>query len=828
MDCLHHLFEAQAARTPDAIAVLSGGSCLTYAELNARANRLAHSLRGRGVGPETIVGVCLDAVGHAPVALLAVLKASGAYLPLDPAYPTERLAFMLADAGVRLVLTDTRSANTLPPAYDGDALCLDTDAPHWHSENEGNSDGGAQPSSLAYVIYTSGSTGRPKGVLLEHAGAVNNLRWRQERFALGPDDRMLQTYSLNFDPSVWAIFWPLVSGATLVLPRPGGIAEPDYLAQTLADEHVTVAGFGPAMLGALLARPEMARCRALRHVFCGGEAMPPDLPRRFHSLLDADLHNVYGPTEATIDAACYTVPRGFAGGAIPIGSPVSNTCLSVLSDDGQPIPDGEEGELCIAGVSLARGYLNRPDLTADQFLPDPSGTRTYRTGDRAVRGPDGEFWFLGRRDDQIQLRGIRIEPGEIEAALTRHPSVADAAVAMRGDRLAAYVIPAQGAAPTPAELRRFLSGALPAAWVPASFTVLDALPLTPSGKRDRAALPPPGPAAWEHGEDFAAPRDLLERQIAGIWEDLLDVRPVGRGNRFQDLGGHSLLAAQMLDRIAQACGRSVPLSALYEADTVERLADYLRRATSETIESRPTQITGGGRLPFFFLYGYHPFGGFYCHPLARRLPPNQPFYAVHPPPLLGRRVAVEDMAASCLQAVRSVQPEGPYRLGGFCGSGLVAYEMARQLTRQGQTVEFLALVEVQTINARFRLLLRRLAGTPNNFLRAQALLLPILAWAQRLWRRRDARGHPPDPARLVDCDAAVAAYVPRPYTGPLTLLRASNDPQAYPGDPIHLWREIAPDLTVRDVPGTHLNCLNEHVAGLGDGLGACLDALGGD
>ena len=819
MTCLHHLFEAQVVRTPEALALASGATCLSYEELNVRANRLAHFLRARGVGPEVIVGVCLDATPHVPVALLAILKAGGAYLPLDPAYPAERLAFMLSDAAVRLVLTDRASSDTLPPSHDGDTLCLDGDAGRWHSESGDNPAGGAGPESLAYVIYTSGSTGRPKGVLLEHAGAVNNLQWRQERFPLGPGDRMLQTYSLNFDPSVWAIFWPLVSGAALVLPRPGGIAEPGYLVQTIADERITVVGFGPAMLGAMLAQPGISACRSLRHVFCGGEAMPPDLPRRFHALLEADLHNVYGPTEATIDAACYTVPRGWTGASVPLGQALPSTRLLV--------PDGGEGELSIAGVSLARGYLNRPDLTAERFPLDASGARTYRTGDLVHAGAEGGLYFRGRADDQIQLRGIRIEPGEIEAALGRHPQVTDAAVALHGDRLTAYVVPAPGAVPIPADLRRFLSGTLPPSWVPAAFVLLDALPLTPSGKRDRAALPPPASEAWERGADVTPPQDDLQRRLVQIWEDLLDLRPVGIHDRFLDLGGHSLLAAQMLDRVAQACGRTVPLSALYEADTIERLAETLRSGASEAGGSPPTRITDGTRRPLFFLYGYHPFGGFYCHPLARRLPTDQPFYAVHPPPLPSGRVTVESMAASCLDAIRSVQPDGPYRLGGFCGSGLVAYEMARRLAAQGQTVELLALVEVQTINARLRLLLRRLTGGPAAFLGLQTFLLPPLAALQSLWRRRGGRGRASDPARIADCDRAVGAHTPRPYAGPVTLIRAADDPQTYPGDPIRLWREIAPDLRVRSVPGTHLGCLEADVAGLGDGLGTCLEELEG-
>ena len=830
-DCLHRMVEAQAARTPEAVAVVFDGGCLSYGALNRRANRLARFLRAHGVGPEVIVGVCAGSSPEMIVALLAVLKAGGAYLPLDPAYPPERLAFLIEDAGAALVLTQPHFRDVLPVACR--VVLLGTGLED--GELSGDLADGAVPDGLAYVIYTSGSTGQPKGVLLAHRGACINLRWRQERFPMTPTDRMLQSYSFSFDPSVWAIFWPLVSGATLVLPRPDGITDSGYLVRTLAEQQITVAGFGPAQLQTLLAHPDIGSCSSLRHLFCGGEVMPTDLPRLVHARLEAALHNVYGPTEATIDAAYWTVPRGYEGESIPIGYPAAEAELLLLGEDLRPVPEGEPGELYIAGVGLARGYLNRPELTAERFLPHPfsqsPNARLYRTGDQARRGADGEVYYLGRMDTQVKLRGFRIELGEIEVALRACPDVLDAVVLLREDqpgekRLAAYVVPVAGTVPSGSDLRRSLASTLPAHMVPAAVVFLHEFPRSPSGKRDRNALPPPAGEIWERGLDFVPPQDPLQHQLTQIWEDLLDLRPIGIRDNFWDLGGHSLLAARLLDQIAHACGRSVPLSALYEGGTVETLAAFLRRSESfaPTMPlAKLAKISGGTRRPFFYLYGFHPLGGFYGYHLARRLHEEQPLLLLHPPTERGPGpLTIESMAADYLPALRAAQPHGPYRLGGFCGSGLVAYEMARQLTVQGETVEFLALIEAHAINAPFRLALRRLSRRPGRFRAWQRVVLPVLAAVQSQWRVLRGRS---EPGLLEACDRAAAVYIPSPYAGPVRLLRAVDDPESSADGSLALWREVAPVLIVEDVPGTHLSCLLEHVGALGECLGAGLDAL---
>ena len=829
-DTLHEMFEAQAARTPGATAVLQEDAALTYAQLNRLANRLARFLQMRGVGRDTRVALCAESGPEMIVAMLAVLKAGGAHAPLDPAYPAARLQFLLDDLAPTLVLTLSCWQESLPEDWPRQAICLDTDHSLWSGQPAGNLHLSVHADDLAYVIYTSGSTGQPKGVLLPHRGAVNNLHWRQETWSLSAEDRMLQAYSFSFDPSVWAVFWPLIAGARLVLPRRGGISDAGYLAQTLADAQITVVGFGPAMLRALLALPDMRRCSSLRHLFCGGEALPPDLPALVHSLLRADLHNVYGPTEATIDAACWTVPRGFRGDSVPIGYPLPNTELLLRDLSGQRVPDGAEGELCITGVSLARGYWNRPELTAERFPPCPSdpasGERLYRTGDLARRGPDGAYHFLGRMDGQVQLRGLRIETGEIEAALCRRPDIQDALVVLREEepgsaRLVAYLVAGPAAlTPQAADLRDYLCERMPAPLVPAVFVFLRELPLTASGKRDRLALPPP-PGERAAREDFLPPQTPLQHQLAQIWEDLLAVRPIGIRDRFWDLGGHSLLAARLLDQIARSCGRDLPLSALYENSTIEALADSLQQGDASVPASPLAMIApGGDRPPFFYLYGFHPLGGFYCYPLARRLSPEQPFYALHPPPGKPRRV--EQMAEDYCRAIRAVQPQGPYRLGGFCGSALVAYEMARQFRATGETVEFLALIEAHAVNPRLRLILRRWAGRTSRFQVWQRAVLPLFAALQSRWRIARGRG---EDAEIEACDRAAAAYVPGFYDNPVYLFRAAHDPEPLPADPCALWREVAPGTEVYDIPGTHLSCLLDHVGALGDRLSACLAVL---
>ncbi|WP_420127101.1 non-ribosomal peptide synthase/polyketide synthase [Longimicrobium sp.] len=574
--CIHQLFEAQAARTPDGVAVVFEDASLTYAQLNARANQLAHHLRGHGVGPEVRVGVLMERSLEMVVSLLAVLKAGGGYVPLDPGLPAERLAYMLEDSAVPLVLVQSALRDAVPAREGIAVLAVDALAERLAAEAVENPAGGARADSLAYVIYTSGSTGRPKGVMNQHRGVVNRLVWMQAHFGIGADDVVLQKTPFGFDVSVWEFFWPLQQGATLVMARPEGHRDPLYLQETIEQRGVTTLHFVPSMLQQFVETADPARCGSLLRVVCSGEALPPALVRRFYDRFagPVELTNLYGPTEAAVDVSWWTCPRDGTDDVVPIGRPVWNTALYVLDAALQPVPVGTPGELYIGGVQVARGYQGRAAMTAERFVPDPfstdSGARLYRTGDRARWRADGAIEYLGRLDFQVKVRGFRIELGEIEAALLDHPGVREAVVLAREDvsgdrRLVAYVV---GDVETDA-LRAHVRHGLPEYMVPSAFVVLDALPLTPNGKLDRKALPAPEYAGA--ADRYVAPSTPTEEVLAGIWAEVLKVERVGVHDNFFELGGHSLLAVTLVERMRRR-GVRADVRALFTTPTVAELA----------------------------------------------------------------------------------------------------------------------------------------------------------------------------------------------------------------------------------------------------------------
>ncbi len=580
---LHRWFEARVARGPERTALAWGDERVSYGELSRRANRLARRLRARGVGPDAIVGIAMDRSAGLIAAILAVLKAGGAYLPLDPDAPAERTALMLKDADAALVLADERTAAGLAALG---APVLRVDEPG-EGEDDGDLVGGAGADHLAYVIFTSGSTGRPKGVMVSHRAACGTLAWRLETFALTPEDRILQNIAVTFDPSIWQIFGALLSGAEL-LPVPPG-EEKDFagLARTAAREGVTITDLAPPMLEAFLEQEGVAECRRLRLLFAGGQALPAELAERFRRQLpEAALQNIYGPTEASIDAATWTCAPLPAGGTVPIGRPAAGKRLYVLDEELYPAPLGVPGELYIGGPGLARGYLGQPALTAERFLPDPwtagdPGARLYRTGDLVRHRPDGLLEFLGRTDRQVKVRGFRVELGEVEAALARCAGVRESAVVVREDlpgqpRIVGYAAPAPAAALDPGALRARLREALPSYMVPAALVVLPALPRTASGKVDPQALPVPEETSEAPREaPSAPPGNELERAIAGIWRELLGVAEVGAEDNFFDRGGHSLLLVRVHARLQKLLGREIPIVELFRHPTVAALARHL-------------------------------------------------------------------------------------------------------------------------------------------------------------------------------------------------------------------------------------------------------------
>ncbi|HSK75058.1 MAG TPA: amino acid adenylation domain-containing protein, partial [Thermoanaerobaculia bacterium] len=575
---LQGMFEDRVREQPQAPAAAFEGESLTYRELNARANQLARHLRRLGVGPDVRVAVCLERSLDLVTALLGVLKAGGAYVPIDPDYPVDRRAFMLADSRAAALVTDSRWLADLPPAGPRPVL-LDLDRARIKRERKTDPGGGATAESLAYVIYTSGSTGKPKGAMVHHGGIHNRLLWMQAAYGLTPADTVLQKTPFSFDVSVWEFFWPLLAGARLVLARPGGHRDNDYLAELIGRERVTVMHFVPSMLQAFLEEPDLSACASLRLVVASGEALPPELVERSaRRLPGADLQNLYGPTEASVDVTSWGCRSVASPATVPIGRPIANTRIHLLDPALEPVPLGVPGELWIGGANVGRGYLDRPALTAERFGPDPfgaPGARLYRTGDLARLRADGEIEYLGRTDFQVKVRGFRIELGEIESSLARHPEVREAAVVVRDDsggQLVAYVVP-RGVAPGAEELRSFLSERLPGYMVPAFFVSLAALPLSPNGKLDRRALPAPERAAATG--IFTAPRTPAEKALAGIWGELLKVERVGLSDNFFDLGGDSIKAVRLVSRVNERLGADLRVQDIFKHQTVSALVERI-------------------------------------------------------------------------------------------------------------------------------------------------------------------------------------------------------------------------------------------------------------
>jgi amino acid adenylation domain-containing protein len=588
---LHEFFEAQVERTPDRTAVVFEDEQLTYRELNDQANRLGHYLRKLGVGPDVLVGVFMERSLEMVVALYGIVKAGGAYVPLDPEYPRARLAFMAEDTQVPVLLTQEHLVAQLPQ-NGAKVVCLDSDWPAIAEGNRDNIRSEAKAENLAYVIYTSGSTGTPKGVMNTHQGICNRLLWMQDAYRLSEEDRVLQKTPFSFDVSVWEFFWPLLAGARLIVARPGGHRDGNYLVKLIREQGITTLHFVPAMLGVFLQERDVERCLSLKRVICSGEALSYELQERFFSKLPAELHNLYGPTEAAVDVAHWACKRRSTERVVPIGYPVANTRLYILDSHLQPAPIGIPGELCIGGVQVARGYLNRPDLTAEKFIPDHfskvQGARLYRTGDAARYLPGGEIEYLGRTDEQVKVQGYRIELGEIEAALGGHEAVRQAVVMAREDtpgdkQLAAYIIPNADSNPSISALRRYLREKLPEYMVPSTFTMLEKFPLTPNGKIDRRALPAPASRRPELESAYMAPRTEIERTITTLWQEALQLEKIGVNDNFFDLGGNSLRMVQVHAGLREKVQRELSMLEMFTYPTINSLAAYLSREGNNRI-----------------------------------------------------------------------------------------------------------------------------------------------------------------------------------------------------------------------------------------------------
>ncbi|HYZ16397.1 MAG TPA: amino acid adenylation domain-containing protein, partial [Candidatus Acidoferrum sp.] len=839
---IHELFEDVAERMPEAVAATLGEASISYGELNRRANGLARQLRARGVSSETAVAIAVEPSFEMLVGVLATLKAGGAYVPLDPQYPDERLRFIIRDSGARVVVTQARLRDRI--AGTSVPIIL-IDGASDESEREpcdavSGARGGDAP---AYIIYTSGSTGKPKGVIVPHR-AVTRLVIATDYVPFGPDLTIAQISNFSFDAATFELWGALLHGARLVIvPKDVLLSPPDFLAllqrEQIGAMFVTTAFFNQ------LARLSPGAFANVRYLLTGGEQVDPGAMRAvLAAARPAKLIHVYGPTETTTFASAYAVDElgDKLDESIPIGRPIANTRLYVLDPRRRPVPIGVAGELYIGGPGVAIGYLNAPELTAQHFVPDPFDDAPpgvlYRTGDRVRYRPDGAIEFLGRLDRQVKIRGFRVEPQEVETILARHPAVDAAVVDVEEDgsgskRLAAYIVPRETQASNAHDLRAFLARTLPDYMLPATLSIVDAVPLTPNGKIDRHALRassrPAAPATVDEE------RNPLELHLALLWDELLRCGPIGPTDDFFALGGHSLLVVLLMRRIEETFGRRLPVSTLFAEPTIRHLANVL--ISDARVEARDLLITvraAGSQPPFFFLHGDLTGGGYYCRALEPALGEEQPFYlfAPHgsdgnPPPS-----SIEEMAADYVTRLQRVRPRGPYRLGGFCSAGLIAFEMARLLERKGERVDRLVLIDTPVRGTRYLSLadaaggVALLAGASERHARElRAFVARRLesverllqaSWSERarlVQRKLQRRFAGAAPQGGIDLWRGVSAhYVPRRFGGTATLLWCSDRSVAERERYSRRWEAVAAGVKTGTIPGDHLGSITSNLA----------------
>ncbi len=831
---VHELFEDQARRTPDRVAVVFEQQQLTYRELNEQADRLAQQLAALGVGPDQRVGLCIERSLEMLIGLLGILKAGGAYVPLDPSYPGDRLAFILEDAAPVVLLTQ-QSLRDRFRKHNASVLCIDTlpaGNPHVQPKSARKS------GDLAYVLYTSGSTGQPKGVQISHRALVNFLCAMRREPGIAAQDRLLAVTSLSFDIAGLELLLPLISGAQVTIAS-GEVAADGYrLASLMQKCGATIMQATPATWRLLLEAGWNGH-QDLK-ILCGGEAWPAELAA---ALLPrcASLWNMYGPTETTVWSS---VARIETSQAVQIGPPIANTTFYVLDGFGRPAPIGVPGELHIGGDGVARGYLHRPELTAEQFIADPFSSdpaaRLYKTGDRVRYMLDGRLEFLGRLDHQVKIRGFRIELGEIEAVLRQHPDVADAVVVARDDaagekRLIAYVTPSGHEPVSVAGVRDLLRAKLAPYMLPATLVPLETFPLTPNGKVDRNALPLPNDLMRpEKNAPFVAPRTLLEELLAGFWCDCLHLSRVGVHDNFFDLGGDSLAMIRLSLEIEHATGLGFPLTRIFDAPTVAGMAAILSGQTSVAnyvplVLLRP----GSGATPLFLV---HPMSGSTMQliPIAKAFPGRQPVYGMQAKGFDGTDTPydrIDSMVDCYVNAITEVQPHGPYFLAGLCFGGIVATEIARRLTERGETIGMLAFLDTFPHPRYWPLRLRldyfvfrriREAFSALGELRRHEVAPYVSTRLQLLWRksaalvsRNQSFLKAPDflpPAIKAVFEGGIAAldhYCPRYYPGKVDFLVCGY--HAYPPEaPRAVWGRLVEQLEVQSVPAEHALAASVH------------------
>lgn len=847
------LFESQAALTPEATAAVFETQQMTYGEVNRRSNQLAHYLKKLGVGPEVLVGICVKRSLEMIVGLLGVLKAGGAYVPLDPAYPAERLRFMLEDSGARLLLTQQPLLKLIPESPTK-VICLDSDWPEINKESEENQAAKPAAGNLAYVIYTSGSTGKPKGVAIEHRSVAALLAWARGTFSPEELSGVLASTSICFDLSVFEMFVPLSYGGKVLLA--------DDVLQLLtlpAAKDVKLINTVPSAMVELLRLKGLPE--GVQTVNLAGEPLSASLVDKLyeHSQIRR-VFDLYGPSEDTTYSTWALRRRD---GPTTIGRPIAGTRVYLLDENLHPVPIGVPGELYLGGAGLARGYLNRPELSAKAFVPDPFSeddtARLYKTGDLARYLADGNIEYLGRLDAQVKVRGYRIELGEIESVLRQHSAVRDVAVVARQGQLVGYVVPSLEQSGNRAklwsELRNFLKLKLPEYMSPAIFVELDALPLTPNGKVDRRALPASDESRPDLQQAYVAPRDQLEEQLAMLWSNVLQLKSIGIRDNFFELGGNSLMAARLFAQIENRFGKHLPLATLFTSPTIEQLANALRDSGKATGWSSLVAIQPDGSKPPLFCIHAGGANVLIYRPLSRHLGKDQPVYALQAQGLDGQTspfTRVEDMAAHYIKEIRAFQPEGPYHLLGASFGGLVIYEMAYQLNRQGHKVGLVAMLNTacpvytrrKRIASHFvhlkqrgpriygKAILHGLLRRINKYVPVGNITLndsglgavPDSELQQVLRNRKHY-----DEAlvrTVVGILRADETYLPigKIYPGRITVFRAIDDPTDF-HDNRRGWGALARGgATTYDVPGTHTSMREEpNVAVLVEKLRPCLE-----
>jgi amino acid adenylation domain-containing protein len=868
--CFHQLFASQVEKTPDAIALVFEQKQLTYREVNNQANQLAHHLQQMGVSPDVLVGICLERSLLMIVALLGILKAGGAYVPLDPSYPQERLKFILEDAKVSVLLTQQQFVELFENSVVS-VVCLDKDGEAIASQSQENPASCVTFSNLAYVIYTSGSTGQPKGVLIEHQGLSNLVEAQIEVFNLQPGHRILQFASLSFDAAIFEIVMALGTGAALYLAKKEFLLPGQSLLQLLRENAITHITLPPAVLAVL----PTESLPALQTIICAGESCSDSIVKRWMSS-NRKFFNAYGPTEATVWSTVAEI-NSFCQKP-PIGRPIANTQIYILDKHLQPVPIGIPGEIYIGGEGLARGYLNRPVLTAEKFNANPfekaEGSRLYRTGDLARYRPDGNIEFLERIDNQVKIRGFRIELSEVETVLNQHKTVKEAVVIAKenisgGKDLVAYIIPKFKQTATTIELRKFLKEKLPEYMVPKTLVLLDSLPLTPNSKVDRQAL-----TALDIlnnrvlDKTFVAPRTPIELKLAEIWTEVLNLERVSIHDNFFDVGGNSLLSVRLLERIRKQFGCELPLSTLFLNPTIENLATSLSTETDSLSWSPLVPIQPTGTNPPFFCV--HPIFGVVLpyYELARHLGNNQPFYGLQPIGLDGKTsplTSIEDMATHYIEALRKVQPKGPYFLGGWSFGGLVAFEMAQQLQKSEDEIALLAMLDtlapipgnIPSLGNSLKFIFTTLARDIWPFLFEYGCLIathsknliknwisqlpnfnPLKTTSVSLQRKtshlisEDSRSQflnelsiSPMLRIFYTNNQAVVKYIPQAYPKQITLFKTSKKLNMAEEDSSMGWNELAVEkIEIHTIPGNHLTMLRKpHIQVLAAQLRACIE-----